>query len=105
MKREHLVITLPVCIVIFMIVFCVWAFVPGRITEGYVVNKIFEPEHTNMIMAGKVMVPQVIDDAWYIVLEGHSPARGLRKEGIRTQKKKVTEKVYKTYEIGDWIKF
>lgn len=105
MNREHLVITLPVCIVIFMIVFCVWAFVPGRITEGYVVDKIYEPEHTQLISTGKTMITQIIKEAWYLRIEGHSPARGLRKEGVRRQKKKVLEEVYKRYKIGDWIKF
>jgi len=105
LKREHLVISLPVCIVIGVIVFSCWAFIPGRITQGNVINKVYEPERTTMVMSGKVMVPVVEDEAWYIVIEGYSPARGLRKEGIRRQKKKVTEKVYETYKIGDWVKF
>jgi len=85
--------------------FCLWAFIPGRITEGNIVNKIYEPERTTMVMSGKVMVPMVEDEAWYIVIEGFSPARGLRKEGIRIQRKEVSEKAYNAYKIGDWIKF
>jgi len=92
-------------IIIFIMAFCLWAFIPGRITEGNIVNKIYEPERTTMVMSGKVMVPMVEDEAWYIVIEGFSPARGLRKEGIRIQRKEVSEKAYNAYKIGDWIKF
>ena len=94
-----------VIIIVSAATFSCWAFIPGRITEGNVVNKVYEPERTTMVMSGKVMVPVVEDEAWYIVIEGYSPARGLRKEGIRKQRKEVTEEAYKAYKIRDWIKF
>lgn len=105
MKREHLIVSLPVSIGICVIIFCVWAFIPGRITEGYVVGKRYEPERTTMVMSGKVMVPVVEDEKWLLVIEGFSPARGLRKEGVRKQTKEASKETYDKYEIGDWIKF
>jgi len=96
---------LPVSISICVIAFCVWAFVPGRITEGYMVGKRYEPESTTMVMSGKVMVPMVENEKWLLTIEGHSPARGLRKEGVRQQTKEVSKETYESYKVGDWIKF
>jgi len=58
-----------------------------------------------MVMSGKVMVPMIEDEKWLLTIEGHSPARGLRKEGIRRQTREASKETYDKYEIGDWIKF
>jgi len=105
LKLGYLIVYTLVGTSICIVAFCLWAFIPGRITEGNIVNKFYEPERTTMAMSGKVTVPVIEDEAWYIVIEGYSPARGLRKEGIRKQKKEVTEEAYKAYKIGDWVKF
>ncbi len=102
---KNFLLPLLISKIIIAVIFCLWAFIPGRITEGFVVDKRYEPERTTMVMSGKVLVPVVEDEEWLLIIEGHSPARGLRKEGIRRQTKEVSKEAYESYKVGDWVEF
>ena len=70
-----------------------------KIREGYIIQKIYEPETTTTfyVKIGRVFVPQktTTPEKYYLIIKNEN----------ETAKYIVSENVYNSFEVGDYITF
>jgi 5-keto 4-deoxyuronate isomerase len=70
-----------------------------EIREGYIIQKIYEPERTTTfyIKVGRILVPNHITtpEKYYLIIKNED----------KTAKYTVSENTYNSYEVGDYITF
>ena len=90
---------MPILIIIFVLFGC-----EKRLTEGYIVEKQYEPERTwtQIQKVGNVSVPQIYkdDEDFILIVEGFNEDNKLVRQSFY-----VSKEYYDEHEVGDFIYF